>query len=592
MLLRKHSGQDFFGYKDSPVLRGIEHRMSQNRIASDEEYVALLKREPEEIDRLQRELLVGVTRFFRDKVAFTDLDGLALSTLIGGSHAQALRFWVVGCSTGEEVYSLAMLAQERIEACRYQPTLKIFATDVQPEALAVARAGLYPFQVSENISEVRLKRFFEPHAHGFKVKPAIRRPIIFSTHNILDDIPFSRIDLVSFRNLLIYLEPDAQREALQRIHYALKPNGFLFVGHSESVESHGDLFRRVDPRAGLYQPLGKSLQTETPKDCFPMSPRRLTLQPAERGVQTSSDLVGAWEESRTRTEELQSVNEELQSANEELQSTNEELETSKEEQQSTNEELETVNSELQNKVSELSRANNDLNNLLASTDIATIFLDTRLSIVRFTPSLTKLFNLLQSDINRPLRDITAKFNSDTIYRDAETVLNTLAQKEQEVQTNDGSCYSVRILPYRTVENMIDGVVITFADVTNLRAVKRLATVVEDSNDAITVCDKEGNITAWNKGAEVMYGYRKSEALKMNISKIVPENKREENLRLMKEIMSGKEIKSFYTQRKTKDKKILDIWLTITKLVNEKGEIDYVSTTERDMSELKSLKESS
>ena len=466
MLLRKHSGQDFFGYKDSPVLRGIEHRMSQNRITSDEEYVALLKREPEEIDRLQRELLVGVTRFFRDKVAFTDLDSLALSTLIGGSHAQALRFWVVGCSTGEEVYSLAMLAQERIEACRYQPTLKIFATDVQPEALAVARAGLYPFQVSENISEVRLKRFFEPQAHGFKVKPAIRRPIIFSTHNILDDIPFSRIDLVSFRNLLIYLEPDAQREALQRIHYALKPNGFLFVGHSESVESYGDLFRRVDPRAGLYHPLGKSLQAETPKDCFPMSPRRLTLQPAERGVQSSSALVGAWEETRNRTEELQSVNEELQSANEELQSTNEELATLRDELHTTNEELRSRCLALEMELEKAARDHDDIENAFRSFEVGAIILDLDLRVLRHTWAMTKIVQLIPSDAGRPLADLRLwlKLEMSDLLDMVKSVLRDLTPLQQRVQHEDGHWYAMRVNPFRRSNNSIEGVSLTFSEI--------------------------------------------------------------------------------------------------------------------------------
>jgi PAS domain S-box len=279
----------------------------------------------------------------------------------------------------------------------------------------------------------------------------------------------------------------------------------------------------------------------------------------------------------------------MQSTNEELQSANEELETSKEEQQSTNEELETVNSELQNKVTELSRTNNDLNNLLASTQIATIFLDTKLRIVRFTPSLSRLFNVLPSDINRPIADITSKFNSDTLYQDAEKVLNTLIQSVQEIKARDGSHYSVRILPYRTIENLIDGVVITFVDITNIRIARRLATVVKDSNDAITMHGLDGTITAWNKGTTGMYGYSEAEAMKMNISKIVPENKRNEYFKKIKDIESGRTIEPFATQRLSKKKKIIDVILKITKLADGQDRMYSIATAELDVTELKRLK---
>ncbi|KHE91807.1 MAG: PAS domain-containing protein [Candidatus Scalindua rubra] len=741
--VRSKTGQDFSQYKQNTIRRRIERRMAVHQIDKISHYLDYVRENPLEVTALYKDLLIGVTNFFRDPDAFDILEKEIISEIVKTKKGDNIRVWIPGCATGEEAYSIAIIFAEMIEKSQKHFNIQIFGTDINEDAIEYARAAIYPGSIAADISRERLKRFFVKEDSTYKVKKHVREMLVFATQSLIKDPPFSKLDLVSCRNVLIYMDTVLQKKVLPMFHYTLNKDGYLFLGTSETIGEYSDLFSTINSKWKIYKRLGatvdkvlrypvtKEVETsgELPavqarKDLkeaniYQMAEREilnqyappfvlindkreilyvngkihkylltpvgvpvfnilkmahedlryklttilhklgrkretvvsrglkvrdngnfltvdLTVKPFSSGGEAEEMIMVIFEEKEapekavkrkttsgksrkedsqitnlrqelkfakeylqatieeleTSNEELKSANEEMQSTNEELQSTNEELETSKEEQQSTNEELETVNSELQNKVTELSRANNDLNNLLASTDIATIFLDTRLSIVRFTPSLTKLFNVLPSDTNRPLRDITAKFNSDTLYQDAETVLNTLVQAEQEIRTNDGRCYSVRILPYRTVENMIDGVVITFADVTSIRAVKRLVTVVEDSNDAITVCDKEGNITAWNRGAEVMYGYGKSEALKMNISNMVPENKREENLRLMKEIMSGKEIKSFYTQRKTKDKKILDIWLTITKLVNEKGEIDYVSTTERDISELKSLKESS
>ena len=260
------------------------------------------------------------------------------------------------------------------------------------------------------------------------------------------------------------------------------------------------------------------------------------------------------------------------------------METSKEELQSTNEELVTVNTELQNKVDELSNTNSDINNLLASTDIGTIFLDMQLRIRRYTPAMTRIFNLIPTDVDRPISDITGKVKFVGITSDAEEVLRTLVQTEKEVMAEDGTWYSMKIAPYRTLENVIDGVVITFVDITKIRVTRdtrRLATVVRDSNDAITVQDFEGNISAWNRGAERMYGYSETEALKMNIRDIVPDNKKKEALNLVKKVQK-EEVKSINSQRKTKDGQILNVWLTFTKLVDDDGKPVAVATTERDL----------
>ena len=254
---------------------------------------------------------------------------------------------------------------------------------------------------------------------------------------------------------------------------------------------------------------------------------------------TKEHLQTTIEEMETANEELKSTNEELQSLNEEMQSTNEELETSKEELQSTNEELVTVNSELQNKVEELSQMNNDINNLLGCTDIGTIFLDIHLNIKRFTPAMTKIFNLIQTDLDRPISHITSKIRYNHLEKDSKSVLDTLRMKEAQVQDTDGNWYSMRLAPYRTRENVIEGIVITFMDITKIKqaemALRRLATVVMDSNDAITVHDFEGNITEWNKGAEKMYGYSAKEALKMNVLDMVPKHNRKEISAFIKKV---------------------------------------------------------
>jgi two-component system CheB/CheR fusion protein len=313
------------------------------------------------------------------------------------------------------------------------------------------------------------------------------------------------------------------------------------------------------------------------------------LQSTKEYLQTTN------EELETSNEELKSINEELQSVNEELQSTNEELETSKEELQSTNEELVTVNAELQKKVEELSGANNDINNLLASTEIGTIFLDVNLCIKRFTPASTKLFNVIQTDIGRPIGDITSIIQFDDLLECAREVLDTLVRQEVELQDNNGNWYSMRITPYRTVENVIDGVVLNFVDISKLRQIKelnRLATVVRDSNDAITVQDLDHNILAWNKGAEQMYGWSQAEALQMNIQELVPKSKIKEMAEFTKKLKSGQGATSFETQRICKNGKILNVWLTVTALKDASGKLIEIASTERDISELKQLREAS
>ncbi|GAX59503.1 methylase of chemotaxis methyl-accepting proteins [Candidatus Scalindua japonica] len=616
--IRSKTGHDFSHYKQNTIRRRIERRMAVHQIDKISHYLDYIRENPLEVTTLYKDLLIGVTNFFRDPDAFDILEKEIISEILKTRKGDNIRVWVPGCATGEEAYSIAVIFAELIEKSQKHFNIQIFGTDIDEDAIEYARAAIYPESIAADISKERLKRFFVKEDSTYKVNKQIREMLVFATQSLIKDPPFSRLDLVSCRNVLIYMDSVLQKRILPVFHYTLNKDGYLFLGSSETIGEHSDLFSTMNSKWKIYKRQGEladrtigypitenvELSRELPvvegrkylkeTNIYQMAEREildkyappfvlindkheilyvngkihkylltpsgvpvfnilkmahedlrykltsvlhklgnkqeaivsrglkvrdngnfrtvdLTVKPFSPGKDTDGMIMVIFEEKeppekpakrkttsgRTRkedpqitnmkqelksakeylqatieeletsNEELKSANEEMQSTNEELQSTNEELETSKEEQQSTNEELETVNSELQNKVSELSRANNDLNNLLASTDIATIFLDTKLSIVRFTPSLTKLFNVLPSDLNRHIGDITAKFNSDTLYQNAETVLNTLVQTEQEIQANDGSRYSVRILPYRTVENLIDGIVLTFVDITNV-----------------------------------------------------------------------------------------------------------------------------
>ena len=310
------------------------------------------------------------------------------------------------------------------------------------------------------------------------------------------------------------------------------------------------------------------------------------LQSLEQELQSTKEYLQATiEEMETSNEELKSTNEELQSVNEELQSTNEELETSKEELQSTNEELATVNAELQNKVDEFTKASDDMNNLLAATEIASIFLDADLCIKRYTPVAARIISLIQSDIGRPLSDLKTHFPDVDLVGLAGKVLKDLNTVEIEIQSKDFIWYDIKVMPYRTAENIIEGVAMTFVDVHKVKQadkIRRLATVLEDSNDAVMILGLKGSILAWNKGAQQMYGWTEAEALKMNIKEFVPEDKRNELKSFIEKIAKGQPIKSFTSQRKTKTGKILDVWLTGTALLDESGRPTEIATTERDL----------
>ncbi|WP_374238743.1 chemotaxis protein CheB [Thiocapsa sp. C3-sup] len=635
ILLRDQTRHDFSQYKETTLRRRIERRMALHRIDCQGDYVGYLRQDPAEIEALFSDLLIGVTNFFRDPDAFAALEEEVIPRLFFGKPAGAtVRVWVCGCSTGEEAYSIAILLREHLETLKQVFKVQVFATDIDPRAIAQARTGLYPSSISADVSAERLARFFsEDPQGGYRVQKVVRDLLIFSEQDLVQDPPFSRMDLISCRNLLIYLNGDLQARLIALFHYALNPNGVLFLGTSETVGEVPALFAPLDRKRKLYnrleQPRGAFALTEQAllRHCAPagilvngrgeilhiygrtgqyLEPapgdaamnifamardglrRDLTIalhhavthrEPVRRSglrVKTNGDfsrvdltvrpeqtlldgilltdfylivletaspqpaapgttapdtadanpepnariaelelelrakddyLQSTREEMETSNEELKSTNEEMQSVNEEIQSTNEELETSKEELQSVNEELATVNAELQTKVADLSRANNDMNNLLAGTGVATLFVDHQLRITRFTPTATRLIKLIQSDVGRPVSDIVSNLaNYTDLTEDVQAVLSDLIPREHEVQSRQGAWYLMRIGPYRTLENVIEGAVITFVDISErkrnedaMRAARAFAEAIVDAvREPLVVLDSDLRVVSANR----------------------------------------------------------------------------------------------
>ncbi|MDD5462396.1 MAG: chemotaxis protein CheB [Methylococcales bacterium] len=634
ILLRTRTGHDFSSYKPTTIKRRIARRMNIHQIKNPDKYVNFLQDNPIELDKLCSEFLINVTNFFRDADAFEALSALALPKLFEGKPDNyELRVWVAGCSSGEEAYSIVILIKEYMEKTGRSLRLQVFATDLDLSAINRAREGLFPSGIAADVSQERLQRFFKQEDSHYRICTEIRDTIIFATQNLIQDPPFTHVDLISCRNLLIYLNAEVQKVLFPQFHYALNPNGFLFLGTSESIGNFDDFFAPVDRKWKIYQrkntrinfpaarisqlptrvresskvsfkalssefqtgniarqierilldrfapasvivnehgkilyihgrtgkylepsigqpnwniiemareglrlPLASSLrlaakkdeaeivssglrvktngdyeiidlklekifEPEALRDLFLVSfhpqktvenkitifggakPSSIFLEKSVGKEQleqelffTKESLRATIEELGTSNEELKSSNEELQSTNEELQSINEELETAKEEMQSLNEELNTVNGELQNRVESLSDVNDDMQNLLNSTDIATIFLDRNLKIKSFTRPARAIIKLIDSDIGRPLEDLVSNLKYKHLIDDAKTVLQTLVYKDTEVQTENDDWYMLRILPYRTAENMIDGLVISFININRLKRAEKTAQV--------------------------------------------------------------------------------------------------------------------
>ncbi len=527
-ILRASLGHDFSGYRPQTFMRRVERRMQVLSARSLQDYIGRLRSDHNEVLLLFRDLLIRVTSFFRDEETFQALEAKVVPQLFETKKADgAVRVWVPGCATGEEAYSLAMLLREQMDKLKGGPKVQLFATDIDDSSVATARLGRYPATLLDGLATERRNRFFTPSHGSYIVSKEIRDLCTFSTHSLVRDPPFSRMDLVSCRNLLIYMNTELQGKIIPIFHYSLVPGGMLLLGGSESAAQHADLFEVLDKKARIFRrrqvsspdlPMGFSASLDysgPPYHPSSSPPRGAVIDhkenspiPREHKVEgararnggragnraaayehllgalapsvenvtllqhallsTCEELQSLLEEHQTALEELRSSNEELHSVNEEMQSTNEELETSKEELQSLNEELHTVNARLTEKLEELAEANGDLRNLFDSTEIATIFLDRHLIIRSFTHAIATLYNLIPSDQGRPLTDIVGRLNYHGLREDVAFVLSTLDPLERRVTRTDRSVhYIMRILPYREPDSTVSGVLITFVDVTSI-----------------------------------------------------------------------------------------------------------------------------
>jgi len=678
-LVREENGVDFSQYKSSTLHRRIKRRMALLKMGGLEDYAGYLRKNPVEIEALYQDILISVTNFFRDPEAFEALKGKVIPRLFNDrSRQDPIRVWVLGCSTGEEAYSLAIALTEYAAEVLARVPITIYATDLNMLNIERCRIAVYPKSIAHDMSAERLRRFFVEADGGYRITKAIRDLCVFAHHNVLAEPPFSRMDLISCRNVMIYMEPALQRKLVPIVHYALKPTGFLFLAPSETIGSDRELFEAEDAKNKIYskKPAALRLEQTFPLLRAPRYPERLAeprrepprqpqldlqreadrvlltryvpagvlvnaeqevlqfrgetglyLTPApgkaslnvlkmaregllvplrsllqrgktenapvsEHGVRVKSNgghreisltvvpigraasaerrywiLFESSEDTRVSTssarsrqrkhrgragaspteeargqeemrltqelaatrdylqavieqqeagnEELQSANEEVQSTNEELQSINEELETSREEIQSSNEELTTVNEELQNRNQELNRANNDLNNIFSSVQMAIVMVWPDLRIRRFTPIAEKLLNLIAADVGRPIGDIQMNLSVRNLRELLSEVIESVAVKELEVQDKQGRWYLLRIRPYRTVDNMIDGAVVALVDIDLLKQsqdiLQRHARMLEQTHDAVLVREMDGTIVHWNPGAELLYGYSSSEA---------------------------------------------------------------------------------
>lgn len=643
--LRLRTGHDFSNYKRPTILRRIERRINIRNLPDLPSYAAYLQQNPDEITALLKDLLISVTNFFRDKRAFDVIGQEIIPAILQRKKPEEqIRIWVAGCATGEEAYSLAMLCAEKTLGVIEAPKIQIFATDIDDAAIAFARDGLYTLNDAADVPREHLRRFFNKEGDGFRIRREIREMILFANHNFIKDPPFSHLDIVSCRNVLIYLNHAAQERVMETFHFALNPGGYLFLGSSESADSASDLYTsynrehhifqsrqvllqsypvpesvpsfqhvqsapsrpsghaenrlhdrmtfsdihlrlleqyappslvvneeydiihltdragkylritggepsqnllklvrdelRLELRAALYQAVqrqspvearglklvvddrtetinllvrpvfgegdvAKGLilvlferisEEETNNNVILSSDQPVARQLEDELMRLKSQLRASIEQHEFQAEELKASNEELQAMNEELRSAAEELETSKEELQSINEELRTVNQELKVKVEETTIAGNNLQNLINSADIATIFLDRSFRVALFTPPARTLFNLIPNDIGRPLSDITNKLDGVDILTDAEMVLEKLQTVEREVHALDGQLFMMRVLPYRTEEDRINGVVITFFNISE-RA--RAEEALRLSEERYRAAMQSANMAAWD-----------------------------------------------------------------------------------------------
>jgi two-component system CheB/CheR fusion protein len=675
LILRLKTGHDFSLYKKSTMYRRIERRMGIHDIEKIHDYVRFLQNNTTESELLFNELLIGVTSFFRDPAAWEKLKQSVIPFLLA-SHPDGgvLRAWSIGCSTGEEAYSLAMIFKEVIEELKPERnyTFQIFATDLDKHAIDIARDGSYPKNIVADVSEARLRRFFINEEGRYRLNKGIRDQIVFAPHNLIKDPPFTKLDILICRNLMIYMEPELQKRLFPLFHYSLNKGGFLFLGSAENIygspeffvlfDGPSHIFQRsssvaatcmfnfADTFSGVFKGIFPNKSTEEQKepsanlatladrlllDCFapvsvlttrrgdivyingrtgkylePVSGKanwnifvmireglkfslsrafenavrtkksvtvegvhvksstesvlvQLTVEPIEKPEQLSgmflivfteksafeeknikaaagsekalyegdcqlmeelklvrAELLASHEEMQSSHEELKSMNEELLSSNEELQSTNEELSTAKEEMQSLNEELQTVNQELQGKVDELVRTSDDMKNLLNSTEIATLFLDEKLNIRSFTKAMLTISKYTPLDKGRPFTDITSILNYSELHDDAVAVLDTLVCRERQISTTDGRWFVIRIMPYCTQKNRINGLVITFIDITLSKRLEiklldvenRFMVLFKHMHRGAFFLDRTGAISMINPATEWLFRLKKADVV--------------------------------------------------------------------------------
>lgn len=716
ILIRNRTGHDFSQYKKSTIYRRVGRRMNIHQIEEMSQYLRYLQKNPNEIDLLFREFLINVTSFFRDPEAFESFKKIVSKYIINEkSELDTLRIWVPGCSSGEEVYSIAIVIQEIIEETNKHLEVQIFGTDLDLNSIKIARSGTYSDIIIKDISPERLKKFFYKNENRYTIKNNVRETVVFANHNVLKDPPFTNLDILTCRNLLIYLETEAQEKVLSKFKYSLNKDGLLFLGPSENIGEFIDTFTVLDKKWKIYRSikskgsrfdfvknhrfpveknslnfgsskldpivtkpgtsmnitniaeknlvdifappsaiinnlgeilyihgrLGKYLEPspgkarmnilemakngiklglssaignavsnnketmfeslkiddesgedyvkltvrpinepDTVQDLFivsfePTIPEdkdedKITLDPLSKSSEhikalenklnlTTERLNSTIEEMTTSNEELKSANEELQSMNEESQSTNEELETSKEELQSINEELTTVNNELQMKIDELSTVNDDMTNLFNSTEIATIFVDNDINIRRFTEEATKLIKLIESDVGRPLSDITSQINYPELIDDISQVIKKVAFKEKEVNTAEGEWYKVRIMPYKTSKNVIDGATITFLDISSIKniqekmqsALNYAEDIINTVQEPLLILDQKLFVTSANQAFYETFKLEESDIEGIKLDKINGGNWDVPTLLEMLEITisENKEIKNFEFQNK-------------------------------------------
>ncbi|KAA1259599.1 Aerobic respiration control sensor protein ArcB [Rubripirellula obstinata] len=728
---------DFGVYKDTTVLRRVHRRMAMAGIENVDDYADRLADDNEELEALYCDLLIGVTQFFRDPDTFDYLGNHIFPDLIHNCDAnQPLRVWVAGCATGEEPYSIAIALHEAFERAGQMLNLKMFATDVHRSSIEHAGRGVYAGDVLQGVDGERLEKYFIRRDDGFQVSPSIRKSIVFAPHNVLSDAPFTDLDLVSCRNMLIYFQGVAQNRSLSMFHYGLRKGGILLLGGSESpgelagefdvVQERSRIYRKrrqvrlpnefrsplkrpssadlhissarsarsvqqnkaiepslydqllnklmppsllIDENRNLIESFGgaqkflrfpsrqpsldildlvdKSLRTtlsgaisRTLKDNQPVrysnvmlrvdegeQAYNLTVTPilhssisgkhhvisfeATAGAaavvseatvesydgeldasrdhirQLEDDLRYSRENLQATIEELETSNEELQATNEELIASNEELQSTNEELHSVNEELFTVNSEHQSKITELAELNEDMNHLLENTDVATVFLDKDLCVRRFTSRVSNVFDFVDHDIGRSIKSFSPRFSASDLVGQLTTVIETGQAFECETFAEDGTCYLMRILPYR-IGRSVEGVVLMLVNISSMEVLRErlrwMSAIVETSDDAIIGQDLDGMVTSWNSGAERLYGYSAEEVIKKHVSFLIPKKRQTEVTEYLEKIATGQRLHTRDTVRVRKDGTEIHVSITVSPVFDGNGKLIGISKIARDVSE--------